>query len=139
MKKERKREKRRKKKEEKRGETFWQAGLFKSITMLMVGLLCPRLSNWWCNDSTSFPVLFVLVAVAGGGGGRRERPWSLGGQARGSGGVHWTKLAGKSWYLTRCCTTGGERRYDDIATAIWTRQRWTKKMFLLAWPRRSCS
>ena len=49
MKKERKKERRKEGKEkmkEKRGETFWQAGLFKSITMLMVGLLCPRLSNW---------------------------------------------------------------------------------------------
>lgn len=32
-------------KKEKSMGTFWQAGLFKSITMLTVGLLCPRLSN----------------------------------------------------------------------------------------------
>lgn len=81
----------------------------------MVGLLCPRLSNWWCNDSTSFPVLFVLVAgrwrgEGGRGEGEEKDRDRLGGQARGRGGVHWAKLAGESRYLTRCCTTGGERR-----------------------------
>ena len=74
-------EKGRERKEEKEslGDFLASFGLFKSITMLTVGLLlCPRLSNRWCNDaiqplslSPSLPLFSLLAA----GAARGERPW----------------------------------------------------------------